>query len=315
MSLQEIPNPSFRRDLLIVGLVLSVLVAAGLWIANHSGTQEEPVTPPSVQATAPAPTASPIAETPQAECQRLWTAHDSAALMDAVRRWLARPEHPMKEVLAWMQNLPAGSERDALIVAIAPPLPAPQRVLLASDVTAPKLHRNVLVPAITAWATDDAAAALAWLDKHADDTAFQPARTAALTAWAAVHPRDAAAFLTTINEEAKRLTIVSSMLRRWLPMNAEAAAAWVEILPGEQLQRTAAKELTSLWAQGDAAAAADWVEQLPTGGLRDVGLATLALHFASDDPSQAQDLAAQISDPQARNACLASLTSKSGTQQ
>lgn len=314
MSIQEIPNPSFRRDLLIVGMVLSVLVAAGLWIAKHSRTQEE-AGPPPMQASTPVLSPSPVAETSQAECQRLWAAHDSAALIDAVRRWLARPAHPMAEVVAWMQSLPAGTERDALLVAIAPSLPAPQRVLLAADVTSSKMHRSLLVPALAAWATEDAAAALAWLDKHADDKAFQPARSAALTAWASVHPRDAAAYLTTIIDEAKRQATVAAMLRRWMPINAEAAATWVEILPGEQLQRAAAKELTSLWVQGDEAAAADWVEQLPTGALRDVGLATLAVHFASDDPSQAQDLAAQISDPRSRDACLALLSSKDGTQQ
>jgi hypothetical protein len=221
---------------------------------------------------------------------------------------------PAAEVTAWLLQLPTGQAREKLFMAIAPELPAAQRLELALSIQAAPKHRKLVVEALESRAAEDAKAALAWADQHASDPAFPGARIALLTAWAVAKPRDAAAYVASQGDATQQERTTVAILNRWLQSDAAAAGQWVELLPDEHLRSTAAEALVHSWVAMDAASAADWVEQLPPNALRDTAANALARSLITSDPDEARSWAEQISDANLREACLKAL-GQSGTGQ
>lgn len=296
-------------------LMLLVALASGSavtgWVACRPGHVEtHAATRGARVSTVGTAAALPSLVTHEEISRRLFESGEPEELAGAVHRWIDSPDRPVVAVAAWLGRLPGGGRRDALVAEVAVELSLPERLGLASGTSDPVVRRDLLTSALSNWAAENAADAMAWLESHRDDVVYPAAQAAIVTVMADEHPAQAAALAATAMKPGpERDRAVLGIVQRWVQQDAPAAAGWVGDLPSGSLQSEATGELVRIWAGSDPDGAASWIGQLTKGRLRDAALDSFARQIAPEAPEQAGLWASEISGEPARMACLKSLFS------
>lgn len=252
----------------------------------------------------------PAAPTPEVECRALFAEADASLLVDRLQRWIDSPSHPAAEVVSWLQRLPGGVLRDEVVAALAPEFPLSDRLTLALAMTGPQQRRDLLSAAVGQWALDDPQAAVDWLARHRDDSAFAAAQGALVVAMAVDHPVEAATYAATeMTGGIEQERAVIGVVQRWTQRDPEAAAAWIGQLADGPLPLNAMEEMVRIWAGSDPAAVAVWLGHLTKNQLRDAALASFARQLAPTAPDDARFWASEIAESTLRESCLGSLFS------
>lgn len=184
--------------------------------------------------------------------------------------------------------------------------------------------------AVSSWARNDAAGALAWAGALPDGPPREAALSGAIAALGTSDPHRAAALATTMLTGQKQSQALGSIAGAWAAKDPNAAAAWAGQMGDLSARLNAVVNVASVWAQKDPAAAAAWavrapenfhalsivtrawVEQDPTaaarwldtfpsGNTRDSAIGSFSQAVADSDPEGAAAWAATISQPAQRD--------------
>ncbi len=195
-----------------------------------------------------------------------------------VARWAASlsPADCAKE-MADLQKMPAGTKRDAMLSALYDSWAKqdPQGFLVSSGkMTNPVARQASTTKALTAWATQDPKAALAWLDKNPGATgALQTQQyNAVIAGFAANNPSDAYNYVMGLPDGATpgspqaqakidaMRAVISGMADKG---NFADIVTLVGQMPGNSaIQTQAYRELVSQWVANSPTDAAQWITSL-----------------------------------------------------
>jgi hypothetical protein len=176
----------------------------------------------------------------------------------------------------WAQGLPEDQSGQAAVRDVAYEA-ARREPLIALELASPLPPTNerndLLVHAISQWATADAPAAAAWADKVPDRHLRERLVGAVAAALADQDGRAAAtmAFRELAPGEEQDRTAVA-VVQRWAQSSPSDAASWVSRFPEAPAGMAAAENLVSIWAAQDIEGAGEWAEQLREGPLRETAL-------------------------------------------
>jgi hypothetical protein len=183
----------------------------------------------------------------------------------------------LNAALDWVRTLPEDGNKEAvtLYLAYEAALTDPVEALEVAGSLEPTSQRDdLLVFAISQWATTDFAAAVQWADQDVMDPSLRQRLLAAVAVAAAGQDGTAAATLaaTTLESGEEQNRAAIAIVQRWAQYEPEAAASWVAQFPDTPTRETAAQNLLALWAAQDNEAAGNWLRALPQGTLSNVGM-------------------------------------------
>ena len=164
------------------------------------------------------------------------------------------------EAAAWFLALPATPERDAAI-------------------------ENL----IFAWASNEPAAALAFLEAHngAGDLAAT-LRRAALAGWVKSDPQAAVAASLALSRTNNDTAQFANTLANWATMDLDGSSQWLLAnLPVGSERTQAAQELAIIFAQQSPAAGIAWLDKLSAGAERDGAASSLVEGWSRNSPAEA----------------------------
>jgi len=172
------------------------------------------------------------------------------------------------EAAAWFLALPATAERDGAI-------------------------ENMFF----AWASNEPAAALAFLESHPATGDLTPTlRRAALAGWAKSDPQAAVAASLTLSRANNDTAQFANTLANWATMDLEGSSQWLLAnLPVGSERTTAAQELGIIFAQQSPEAGIAWLGKLGAGAERDAAASSLVAGWARSSPAEAAKWAASQS--------------------
>ncbi len=169
------------------------------------------------------------------------------------------------EAAPWFLALPATPERDAAIESM-----------------------------FFSWASNEPAAALAFLESNASTGDLTPPlRRAALAGWAKSDPQAAVAASLASSRTHNDTAQFANTLANWATMDLEASSHWLLAnLPAGHERTEAAQELAIIFAQQSPAAGIAWLDQLGAGAERDAAASSLVAGWARSSPEEAAKWAA-----------------------
>ncbi len=172
------------------------------------------------------------------------------------------------EAAAWFLALPATAERDGAI-------------------------ENMFF----AWASNEPAAALAYLDSNAGTGDLTPTlRRAALAGWAKSDPQAAVAASLALSRTSNDTAQFANTLANWATMDLEGSSQWLLAnLPAGNERTEAAQELGIIFAQQSPEAGIAWLDKLGAGAERDAAASALVAGWARNSPEEAAKWAAKQS--------------------
>ena len=188
----------------------------------------------------------------------------------------------------WANELPDGATKQAAVLSLSYEIARTQPMAaldLASSLP-PSLDRdNLLVHAISQWASSDSYGATAWAQRISDLILQQKLLGAVAVA---VSDQNAVAAATlaakSLGTGIEQDRAVVAIVQRWAERSPAEAASWLAQFPDTPARDAAAQNLVFLWTLQDKDAPRNWLQQLPQGSLRTVGL--MAYSQAMENPSQ-----------------------------
>ncbi len=365
-----------KRPWFGVGLVLvAVVMVGGTWMGRRqSGVMSKLVSPMNAASATPPDDASLEWETQIARVRRIADGNQrSQAFGNLVRQWYERdPALALDRVQHLYGH--AGYTQGLMIVLESIGKNDPERALrLARDMAGTRRQNAIysvlfaqlatadparavtdlgLVPAgesratalralASAWALNDAPAALAWaqgLDADGDrPTAMasvltiladlDPTRAislaresltgengnrvvlAALRRLSEDQPEAAGALIVALSPGYVQTCAALDNARSLAAREPTAALAWIDKLPGEGLHQTALNNVLDIWSRDQPRACEDYVAALPAGPAQDTAAAHLAADLGTVDPANAIAWANTLDSSTARSAALVSVAS------
>lgn len=169
------------------------------------------------------------------------------------------------EAAGWFLALPATSERDGAI-------------------------ENMFF----AWASNEPAAALAFLESSTNTGDLTPTlRRAALAGWAKSDPQAAVAASLALSRTNNDTAQFANTLANWATMDLEGSSQWLLAnVPAGNERTEAARELGIIFAQQSPDAGITWLDKLDTGAERDAAASSLVAGWARSSPEEAAKWAA-----------------------
>jgi len=208
---------------------------------------------------------------------------------EVVGAWL---EHDPRAAREWLQQQPAGPQRNQLIVGLAAELARRQpEAALALVQTLPPggLREQSLQQAFTQWVRGDADGALRWAEASREPALVRMAKLATIEYLAGVDPRRAAALLREMPDSAaggQREEHLGLIARQWAQRDLTAAMGWAQTLPARQ-QLSAIPAILAEQAAVNPQAALARVETLTDPRLRRQALQTVVAEWSGREAGAA----------------------------
>lgn len=153
----------------------------------------------------------------------------------------------LEAALGWGRGLPAGAERDGVLLALAgeAALKDPRVAIeLLGDLESCEESRATLVQAAGAWGGSDREAAAAWARGLEEPGQREAALAAIATAWADRDPHGAAALvLESVGDGSIEENSIVGIVQRFAFRDPQAAREWVEQFPTGRTRERAEAEL------------------------------------------------------------------------
>jgi hypothetical protein len=169
----------------------------------------------------------------------------------------------LTNAISWGLSLTNEDERNSILTAVAneavhtDPVTA---LRVAVSLPAAAQSDELIGRAATEWASGDATNAVAWAEQIPDGTLRAKVLAGESVAWSEQDP-ESAATLAVQELPAGRLQedAVVSIVQRWAQQQPAAAAAWVARFPEGSLRTAAIENLVTQWSQKDPAGAQQWL--------------------------------------------------------
>ena len=164
--------------------------------------------------------------------------------------------------------------------------------------------RRSLASLATTWASQDAAGAIAWINRLPPGDQRTQLQSGVVSALAQQSPREAAAYATQITDPKARDESLRNVAWRWSTADPASAAAWIATIPEGNVREHAAERVVADWMGYDPAAAGSWLATLPSGATRDRAAQAYVSKLAQDNPAKAAAAIDLFSNPSQRNAAI-----------
>jgi hypothetical protein len=193
---------------------------------------------------------------------------------------IAWAETDLDDATAWLRDLPDGEGKQTATLSIAyeaartDPIAALE---LASKLLASPERDELLIHAVSQWATTDFATAAAWAGQIPDADLRQNLLSSIAVAASAENASAAAGFIVSSLAPGETQTRAAvSITQRWTQSAPQDAAAWIAQFPDLPVRDAAVENLVGLWARQDSPATANWLSALPSGSLRTTAINVFA---------------------------------------
>src|SRR5690606_36651721 len=152
-----------------------------------------------------------------------------------------------------------------------------------------------------AWAGEDPAAALAWVQGFGDEDLRRSALHTVVNQWANVDPAGAGEWVRQQRAGPERDSMAVGLARNLAFSDPAAAAEWANFVGPESPEFTSLlSNIASAWANQDSARGSEWLKTLPAGEGRDAAVNAYVHSVQHSEPELAAAWAATLSDPQMR---------------
>ena len=207
--------------------------------------------------------------------------------------------------IAWAMTLTEGADRNVAIHSIAyeasrtNPKQALEFIL---DLPAGIERDDLVIHAAKQWATKEPASAASWAELIDDADLRTRALADIASAWSATDPEAAANYaIAAIPPGRDQSRAAIEILQRWVAVNPSPATTWAASFPDGELQEIALRTTVGTWAGREPVAAAEWIGKLPPGANKDQAIGAYSVALAETDPAAAIRWAEMLPEGDVRN--------------